>query len=212
VTPAVDDDARWAEAQSLLDRLPTESAEASLRRWRMRMVLLVVALVLGGAALGLVVVLAVSGGGQHRDDVPTWQEITGLVVMGFALVLMIVGLVVQIRGNRRLRVWSQPFAVLTRDQRKEVAAMVKGRAPVRKDRLPLARYMAEATVHQRAQVTGQIGLLLLFVGQWLSRPGTVRLVIVLGYAALLAIAIPFLRRGVVRAQRFLEEHPSGGDQ
>jgi hypothetical protein len=172
------------------------------------MVLLVVALTLGAIAIGLVVALAFGRGRALHVDAPPWQEITGLVVMGLALVLMVVGLVLQLRGNRRLRVWSQPFAVLTRGQRKELAAMVRGRAPVREDRLPLARYMAEATVHLRTQVTAQIGLLLLFAGQWLTTPGTARLVIVLGYAALLAVAIPFFRRGAARAQRFLDAHPT----
>jgi len=208
MTSTTDDEARWAEAQSLLDRLPTESAEERLRRWRRRMVLLVVAVGLGGAAVGLVVVLLFRGTLTHRVETPLWQEITGLVVMGLALVLMIAGLVVQLRGNRRLTVWRTPLAPLTRAQRKELADAVKGKASVRDERLSLARYMAEVVLHQRTQLTGQVGLLLLFVGQWLTSPSVVRLGIVAGYGVLLAVAVPFLRRSASRAQRFLEAHPT----
>ncbi|ADB73942.1 hypothetical protein Gobs01_03642 [Geodermatophilus obscurus DSM 43160] len=51
-------------------------------------------------------------------------------------------------GKWRLRVWRIPVAVLTRAQRKQLVAQVRGWRPVDPDRLPLAR-LAEQLVAQR---------------------------------------------------------------
>ena len=202
------DEARWAEAQSLLDRMPTESAEERLRRWRRLRMLLSVGLVLAGAAVGLVVLLLVGAGADGAEDGPLWQDILGLGVIVVGFVLTVVGLVVQLRGNRRLHVWRNPLAPLTRAQRKELVAQVRGRGEHPGERLPLARYMAELLVNQRTAMTGQAGLLLLFAGQWVMSPATWRLLGAAALAVLLLLGVTVQRRDVVRARAFLEAHPA----
>jgi hypothetical protein len=202
------DEARWAEAQSLLDRMPTESAQERLRRWRRLRLLFVLGMAVVGLVVGLVVVLLVDGGMDSAEDEPLWREIVGLVVLGIATVVIVAGLVVQLRGNRRLHVWRNPLAPLTRAQNKELIAQVRGRREPVAEHLPLARYMAELLVHQRTAMTGQIGLLLLFAGQWIMSPTAWRLVVAAVLAGTLLLAMPFLRRDVARGRAFLDAHPA----
>jgi hypothetical protein len=51
------DEARWAEAQSILDRTPTESAERRMRRSRRLMVSIVVVVELVTMALAAVLMI-----------------------------------------------------------------------------------------------------------------------------------------------------------
>lgn len=205
---SAEDDARWAEATSLLDRAPTESATDRLRRWRRLRVAAALALGTAGAVTGLVLFLLLDVGVAPETDPPLWQVILGLVIQTLALVVIVVGLVVQVKGNRRLRVWRSAMAPLTRGQQKELVAIVRGRAPVVPGRLPLVRYMAELLVHQRSALTGQVGLLVLFAGQWIVSPAAWRLAMVALLAVMFSVAAVFLRRDLARARQFLARHPA----
>jgi hypothetical protein len=170
--------------------------------------LFIAGMVLAGLTLGLVLVLVIGEGVDGGDGGPLWRDVLGLVVLGLATVVIVVGLVVQLRGNRRLHVWRNPLAPLTRAQRKELVAQVRGRGEHPAERLPLARYMAELLVHQRTAMTGQIGLLLLFAGQWIGSPSTWRVLLMAVFAVVVLVGMPFVRRDVVRARAFLEAHPA----
>lgn len=201
--------ARWAEAQSILDRVPTESAEQRLRQWRQRRLLLVAAVILMTLAVAVVVFVVVRGRPHHSTaEVPTWQTVLGLVITGAGVVFQCYGVVVLLRRNRRLRAWRSPTAVLTVAQRKELLAQVRGQAPSQPDRVPLARNLAERLIAQNILVVTNAGLAINWVGQWVLRPGTVRVLIAIGYGLLLGVGWVLGQRDVRGARRFLEEHPA----
>ncbi len=141
------DDERWAAAESIVDGNPSEFAVHQLRRFRRRMRILIWSLV-GFAVVGvvaIVVVVVVFGHhGQHptaRPRVPVWQEITGLGVTGAGIVVLVVGLVGYFRSGGRREAWRSPALVLTRAQRRELSAQIRGRAPLDPDRVRVARYV-----------------------------------------------------------------------
>jgi type VI protein secretion system component VasK len=68
--------------------------------------------------------------------------------------------------------------------------------------------MAELLVHQRTAMTGQVGLLLLFAGQWIGSPTPWRLILTGVFAGMVLLGMTFVRRDVVRARAFLESHPA----
>lgn len=121
-----DDEARWAQAQSLLDRVPDESAEQRTRRVRRLRWLLVVALLVGTTALALVIAFVVIDRDAlgTDEDVSTSRAVIGVVVGAVGVVIGAVGLVVQIRAMRRVRGWRSPLYVLTRRQRKQLLAQM----------------------------------------------------------------------------------------
>jgi hypothetical protein len=139
--------------------------------------------------------------------VPTWQTVVGLVVACVGVVFQCYGVVTLLRRNRRLRAWRSPTAVLTSAQRKELASQVRGKVPVEPDRVPLARDLARRLIAQNILVVTNVGLVIAWVGQWILRPSTWRLVIGIGYALLLGVGWVSGRRDVRRARRFLEVHP-----
>lgn len=200
--------ARWAEAQSVLDRAPTESAEQRLRRWRQLRLLVIVAVVLVSVAVAVVVFVVVRGRPSHtRADLPTWQMVLGVIIAAAGLIFQCYGVVVLLRRNRRLRAWRSPMAVLTSAQRKEVRDQVRGKAPIDPDRVPLARDLAERLIAQSIVVVTNAGLAIAFVGQWVLSPSYWRLGMTIAYGLLLGISWPFVQRDVHRARRFLAEHP-----
>jgi len=204
------DEDRWAEAQSLLDGVPTESADRRLPRARRLTLLIVAAVVVVSAALALVA-LAWFGDGLPdggSDDGPLWRQVAGLVVSGLAVVVLAVVLVVQWRGNRRRRAWRSPLLVLSRRQRKDLLAQVRGRAEVVPERLPLARHLAETLVDQRIAVALYLGLLLLYSGQLLTLQTSWWTVLGVGYAVAGAVFLPNVVRNARRAQTFLDAHPA----
>ncbi len=209
VAPSAEDDMRWVEAQSILDRAPTESAEQRLRRWRRLMVLFVTAMVL------LATVAAVVLGVRFHhvfevepSDVPTWQAVIGSTIAVAGLLLVGIGGVVALSRNSRLATWPSPLAALTRRQRKEVLAQVRGLKPIEPARVPLARVVAEHLVGQRVFMVPNSGLGISFIGQWIALPTVLRAVLAIGSGLVLAAAWAFVQRDARRARRFLEEHPS----
>jgi MFS family permease len=208
MAPPDDDEARWADAQSILDRAPTEAARRELGRWRMQRLLFVAGLALFGAVVGLVVYLVLdSGVDDASGGTAPWRRITGLVVVSSGLVLAVVGAVAQIRAARALRAWHNPLAALTREQRKQLLAQVRGQAPAEAATLPQARYLAQALVQQRAAPVSQFGLVALFAGQWIMSPTAFRLVLAVLLAVLAVVGVPLLRRDAGRARAFLLAHP-----
>ena len=205
--------ARWAEAQSIVDRTPTESAEERIRRSRRLTVLLVLAVsaVTGAGAAALAVWLFGNTDALTPSDaVPTWQAIVGFVLSGVALVVMLATVAVQFRNNRRLGVWRSPLYALTRRQRKELLAQVRGQVPIEAARVPLARHLAEMLMNRRPVVVLNLALAVLFTGQWIALrawwyPAMACFSAVVAVACWLALG-----RDERRAHRFLAEHPDPG--
>jgi hypothetical protein len=208
----VDDEARWAEAQSILDRTPTDSAEQRLRRARRNRWLLVGGFVLLCLAAGVLVALFVFDPAPDRntDDVPTWGAVVGFTLSGLGLLFMVVALVVQFRGLRRVRAWGSPLHVLTFRQRRELLRQVRNRGPDIPERVPLARRLAGLLSTQRLALPVQAGMLVNFVGLWIVDRETYRLVFVAVFAMLLIVAGVQFRRENRRARRYLAEHPATG--
>ena len=209
-TASQDDEARWAQAQSLLDRVPDESAEQRMRHVRRLRWLLVVALLVVTTALALAIAFVVIDRYAlgTDEDVPTNRAVVGIVVGAVGVVIAAVGLVVQIRAMRRVRGWRSPLYVLTRRQRKQLLAQMRGRAFVRDERVALVRHLAELLLTQRLALVAQSGLLLMFIGQWIMQPTTWRLVIVGIFGTAVLVASMLFQREAQRARAFLDEHPA----
>lgn len=210
--PTADED-RWAEAMSILQEAHTESAQRRLQRHRRNLVLLVSGIALGSLGLGLVLFLVIfPGSASSEGDEPLWREVTSIVMAAVGLVVAVAVIVALVRSNRRLNSWrGNPLAPLTASQKKAVAKMATGRAPVPPDRLPLARYAAEATVAVRLVVAQQAGVVVIFAGQWIGEPTTWRLVL-LGFLTVLSVPLGALAlRRAGQARRFLDQHPASAD-
>ncbi len=210
VTPATGDEARWAEAQSILDRAPTESAQQRLRRSRDLTVLFLAAAFLLIAIVTTVLGVLLHGTLESQlPKVPTWQAAIGYTIAVAGLLLQAFGLVVMSRNNRPR--WRSPLAALTRRQRKELLAQARGLQPIEPARLPLARDMAQQLINQRALMVANSGLGIAFTGQWIASPTAWRAVLAISYGLVQAVAWLFVQRNTRRARRFLEEHPSSVD-
>jgi hypothetical protein len=124
-----DDEVRWAQAMSVLDRAPSPTAQQRLRRYRVLRWAFVAGVVLVTAAVVLlVVVVLIDRRGPDVDPSP-WRETTGLVLTVVGLVVIVAGGVIGWRAGVWRGVWSQPSAVLSRTQRRALLAQVRGRAP-----------------------------------------------------------------------------------
>ncbi len=201
------DEARWADALSLLDRAPTESASRRLRLWRRSRVLLLVSVLLVSAVAGVVAAVLAGDVSGRGEEVPTWQSVVGYVVAVAGLALQCTGLAALWWVGRRVRSWQSPLSVLTRAQRGELLAQVRARRPVEADRVPLARLLAEQLVGQRAQLVGSLGLGICWVGSWIATPSVWRATLVGVHGLVLALAWIFVARDARRALRFLRAHP-----
>ena len=206
-TDAVDDDERWARAESILADKPTPAAAHQIRRQRAMLWLLAGAVAVLGAAVGLLVALLLR---HHRgglgDDAATWQVVVGLVLQGAALVLVFTGLVLQRRANGRRWRWNVPEAVLTREQRRGLMKQIRGRAPVEPRRLGLTRDLASRLANQRGILLLLTGLSIMFIGQAIATPSIWRVVFAGAYLVLLGAAVVAQRRLARHAQRFLDEN------
>lgn len=205
-----DDGEQWGQAQAVLDRAPAPAAEEKFRKGR-RLVLLIVggSLVLG-AGLGVLlgVLLIHHAGTRSHLDVPVWRTAVGLALALAALVAETWQLR-ELRRSRQFRPgWRGPLVVLTRQQRKELLAEVRGQRPADPEHLPLARYLAQRLSAQ-AHVLGVYGCaVVLFLGIWIATGLTALLIVIALWVVLIAVTGPLLARQVRQARRFLEEHPA----
>ena len=203
------DDARWAQAQSILDQQPTGEASEDLRRRRRVVLAALIGTGVAAVAVGVLVGVLLSGdSGAERADPPAWQEVTGLVVQGIGLVVEVYGLVVMMRaGLLRKNRWSVSAAVLTRAQRKSLLDQVRGRIAVDPDRLALVRDTARQMLRQRGLLALFVGILLLQVGGALSSPAPWRIVMAGAFVILYVGLLWLVERNARQAQRFLAAHP-----
>ena len=118
------DEDRWVEAQSLLDRVPTEAAEQRFRRRRRNVWLQVVAVLVAATAIALLLAFVLIDRGTlgEHTDVPTWQAVVGFSLSGIGLVWAVVALVAQVRGTRRVGGYRSALFVLTRRQRRSCSS------------------------------------------------------------------------------------------
>ncbi len=132
------------------------------------------------------------------------------MVSGVGLVIAFLGLAAMWRTNRRLdRGWRSPLLVLTRRQRKELLAQVRGLTPIEPTRVPLARNLAARLVGQTSGVLIlNLGILLNFVGQGIALPHWWRGALAMIFTLALAVGWLLMRRDTHRARRFLREHPA----
>lgn len=205
-----DDDARWAQAQSILDEQPTDEASEHLRRRRRAVLAALIGSCVAAVAVGALVFVSLSGdGGPGRADPPAWQQVTGLVVQGMGLVIEVYGLVVMMRaGLLRKNRWSVPAAVLTRAQRKSLLDQVRGRTAIDPDRLALVRDTARQMLRQRGLLALFVGILLLQVGGALSSPAPWRTVMAGTFVVCYVALFGLMERNARQARRFLAAHPA----
>jgi hypothetical protein len=206
-----DDDARWAEALSILGDGPSQAAEDRLRRVRRTRVLLVLVATLVVVALAVVVGLlfldVADGDAARDDDTPAWAGAVGAVLSILGGVLMVVGGVLLIRSMRRTRSWRRSLDVLTLRQRRQLVRQVRGRDLLAAEHIPLARVQAEILADQRAPLVVLSAAALNFVGINVRDPEPWRLIAGVLAACLAIAALVFSRRDVGRARRFLQQHP-----
>ena len=202
-----DDVERWAEAQRILDGLPSETLEARIRQRRRLAVLVAAGLVLLAVGVALAVLAWVGGEPATADQEPFWQEIAGFVVVTGAFVLVVLGGVTQWRTNRRLGGMRSPLMVLDRRQQKLLLEELRGVAPLDQAHVGLVRHLAERLAGQRALLLFQQGLLLLSIGQFIGSPSGWRAAMVLVLGAGFAVLVPMVVRNERQARRFLAEHP-----
>ncbi|SOE02333.1 hypothetical protein [Blastococcus haudaquaticus] len=205
-----DDENRWSEAQSLLDRKPTEPAERRLRRSRRRRLLTALgASLFLGAPIGILAYrFADDAASSSPVDVPTGQVVAGVVLALAGLVLAGVGFVAQLRANRRMSAWNSPLYVLTKEQRKELLAVVRGRVTVGSDRLPLARHLASNTLQQRATLPLMLGVTAFWLGQAVALSSWWYATMAGVFVLLIGGSVPFVLRQERQARRFLEQYPA----
>jgi hypothetical protein len=192
---------RWADAESIVDGEPSEFAVAQLRRYRRRLRLLLWSL--AGFALltigGLVVFIAL---GPHHHSaaahsrVPVWQEVVGLSTQGAGLVVLAIGFVGHVRSGGWSAAWRSPALVLTRAQRRELSAQIRGRAPIEPDRVRIARHVTELAAGPRTRRFNTcllIGLVLEVSGQLIATPSIFRVVYtgvaLVGYAIAVVVVV-----------------------
>jgi hypothetical protein len=209
--PVDPDERRWAEADSILHRTPTPSARARVRGRRRVLVLGLFGVSLLGALVGAT---AAAHSGRHLDasGPRTWQVVVGTGCVGLAVAAVGWPAVGQFRSRLWGGAWRAPTAALTRRQRKELYAQVRGQRPADPARLPLSRDLARRLVLQRRTIALYAGLLLLWVGQTITFPDLFHLAGLGGYLVLCGVASAWTLREARRARRFLETTPStGGD-
>lgn len=157
----VDDERRWVAAQALLDRSPTEAAHRREARERFDRRVLRIAVILVCAAVLLALVLLVVDPPPERDDPTAWRVATGIAVAVLGLILM---------GARLARPYgspsrsADPLNALSRRQRTELLAAVRGRAPAPPGKVPLIRREAEWAIEQRMTLLLQAGLATAYLG------------------------------------------------
>ena len=186
-----DDESRWAEALSLVERRSSAPAERRPRRGR------ALALAL---ALGCVAVLAAWFLGDGVGGV--LQLLGGLPMIASGVTL--------VRGAERVWPWRRPLDVLTIRQRRELVHQLRGRAPLVPGRVALVRALAETLVdrhQQRGLLMLALGSTLTFVGGTVREPEAWRPLVSGLVAAFLLVALVVSHRDVARARRFLEQHP-----
>ncbi len=98
--------------------------------------------------------------------------------------------------------------MLTRDQRKELLAQVRGQAPVQVARVPVARHLAEVLLNRRSVLVLNMGLAVIFTGQWIALRAW-------WYPAMAGFSgmttgslLAGLSAGRAAARRFLDTHPA----
>lgn len=204
--PGISDDERWAAATSVLEQAPTATAQQRLRRHRVLTWAFVISVLLVAAAVALLVVVLLDHGGPGAGPA-RWREVTGLVLSGVGLVVLVVGAVIGWRAGVWRGAWSQPAAVLSRAQRRALVAQVRGRVPADPVRLPLARSVAERLVLQRHLLLFWVGLMLQQVGRALSSTGVVDLSLVAVAVVAYLVGVVLMTRDARRADQFLRQHP-----
>jgi hypothetical protein len=203
--PPPSDESRWADAESMLARLSPESADARQRRSQRQTSMSRAGLVLVGAAAALSIVV-LTRGSLRASDVPTWQTAAGWVLTVAGLVFEIFVITMMARANRRLQALSNVLTGLSRAQRRQLRAEVRGQAPVDPAHLSLARALAESLAGQPGSLSVQAGLAVLWVGTWIALPTLGRELLV-GAAVVLVGAMWLVAlRDASRARRFLAEH------
>jgi len=198
------DEARLAQAESSLRGRP----DAQVRKWFRRRLLLAVGAVLVAGAAGVVTALVLPDTpSPRRSESSAAQETIALVLFSTGLAVTVVAMVLLWRAMRRAGGWRAPHLALSRAQRKDLLAQVRGLRPADAARLPLTRNLALRVVGQRWLVLMNVGLCLTNAGLCISSPSAGRGALAIVWVVFLVGAAPFVEREARRAQRFLAAHP-----
>lgn len=203
------DEDRWAHAESIVDGAPTDEARRLLRRFRRRVLaLFAVVVVVSGIVGGLVGALVAGDSPEPTTDPPWgWAQTLGLVLAAAGLVVMASLLVVQWRSGQLRFFWNSPALVLTRRQRKALAAEIRGRRPADPRHLRVARAVAAHVGGLRQVVVLLVGLLLILLAQALLTPSGGRWVYTGALLLLYGVVLVPVVRNNRQVHRFLAEHP-----
>lgn len=202
------DEARWAQAESILRAQPTEDARRGIRRRRVLLWSLVAGFTVLGLGLGVLLVLLLGGHRRHAEP-SGWQVAVGFTLSGCGLVLTALSLVLIIRRGRWGQAYRSPSAVLAVRQRRYVMAQIRGRRPADPQRLGLTRDLAQRLEEQmRLTLPIFIGVALINFGNVLQARDAFHYVFVASWVAFLLLVLVLWGRQRRKARRFLEEHPA----
>ncbi|MGU3410483.1 hypothetical protein ACLBWP_10265 [Microbacterium sp. M1A1_1b] len=206
-------DDRWAEMDRRLDGLLADDRPRPRpdRRRRRRWVVIVLAIVVLGVALGWVIG---SFPGEDASDTSTassssLREVIALAGLGIAITVWVTGVVLRVRRHQPLFSFREPTTVLLRAERRAVERTIRGRAPVDPEHRWTLRRLAVARLEQTQWTLWLFGgWLPLSIGQaangWGAWNGSLYSVLAVLWAALLVVAT--LQRSRWRA--FIAAHPA----
>lgn len=155
-------------------------------------------------------IVGLTGGPSSSDSSTpaTGQLVVGATLSVLGLVGEVVLLVRLFRSKQWRAAWRSPLRVLTRRQRKDLVAQVRGRTAADPARLLLARHLAERLAQQRQLAILYPALLALCAGQTVLFPDAFHLTLAGWFAVLAVVGTPLTLRDGQRAERFLEQHPA----
>ena len=201
------DEGDCARARAVLDRLPPEPADRRARRLAVQRRLSALGAAVTAVAVVIVLLSVVVDRAPVTDGPPDWRTGVGVALQGLGLVLMLGAYAVHAAAVRHTRGWTRPLHWLSRREHRGLLRQVRGKDAVVPGQLPLARHAARLFLVQRSPMAAPSGFLLVFAGQQVATPGTVRLVLVALMAVAVGAAEVQVRRDVRRVRRFLAEHP-----
>ncbi len=179
------------------------------RRRRLRLVVVLsVLLLLAGGGLGYfsdrfgwdAVVTA-----GDEDGPRAWVG-SALILVGLAIEIW--GLIRGVRRGQGKARWNSPLLGLPREHRRGLRDQVRGRIPTSPESLPLARYLAQATIRDFQYLAPIIaGLSMISAGQLLSHRMSLAWLLTLLGPLILVPGLVWGRRDVRRAETFLSTHP-----
>jgi hypothetical protein len=203
---------RWLDAEAVLHGQLTPTAQRRSRRSRIIRITVIIAAPILGFALALL--WAKSGwelpsAGEAPDT--SGLEVAGLVLVVCGFVMVILGLVWQIRSRQFIPAWRSPLVNLSRKDRKELIRLIRRGEVPSAGREELARYLATRMKGQYPHLLRLAGAgVLLYSGQALIDGNAIYTWAIAVLVALFLVTAVNMVRDLRRASHWLDLHGNQG--